>query len=240
MDDQGSAERVADEAELAVRIAGADAAQARAAEADFYRRMAPRVRLYGLKHLRDEHAAADLVQQVMMTTIEKLRVGALRDTRQVVSFVFGTCRMVVLDLRRGRLHRNPLRGRGDALPPGDLVQLVARVAAGDTLAGLVASLEPQLSQYRNLRALLARYRRVAGDATLGRLPPGAPVHPGDPYAALARLERWLAAYGDLAPDSAAGTDSGLYRGRSWRRCSGSRRATRSPPTGCWARPPWRR
>jgi len=108
MDDQGSAERVADEAELAVRIAGADAAQARAAEADFYRRMAPRVRLYGLKHLRDEHAAADLVQQVMMTTIEKLRVGALRDTRQVVSFVFGTCRMVVLDLRRGRLRRERL------------------------------------------------------------------------------------------------------------------------------------
>jgi murein L,D-transpeptidase YcbB/YkuD/nucleotide-binding universal stress UspA family protein len=116
------------------------------------------------------------------------------------------------DLRRGRLHRNPLRGRSDAPPPEDLVQLVARVAAGDTLAGLVASLEPQLSQYRNLRALLARYRRIAEDATLGRLPPGAPVHPGDPYAALARLERWLAAYGDLAPDSAAGADSRLYRG----------------------------
>ena len=96
------------EAELAARIAGADPAQAREAEAAFYRRMAPRVRLYGLRHLRDEHAAADLVQQVMMMTIEKLRAGALRDTRQVVSFVFGTCRMVVLDLRRGRLRRERL------------------------------------------------------------------------------------------------------------------------------------
>jgi len=47
---------------LARRIAEAGAAPDAAAEAALYRRLAPRVRLYGLRHLRDPHAAADLVQ----------------------------------------------------------------------------------------------------------------------------------------------------------------------------------
>ena len=33
-----------------------------AAESELYRRFAPRVRLYGLRHLRDEESARDLVQ----------------------------------------------------------------------------------------------------------------------------------------------------------------------------------
>ena len=35
------------------------------AEAELYRLLAPRVRRYGLRHLRDPHAAADLMQHVM-------------------------------------------------------------------------------------------------------------------------------------------------------------------------------
>ena len=42
----------------------------REAEAELYRRMAPRIRLYGLRHLRNEHGADDLVQQVLLTTLE--------------------------------------------------------------------------------------------------------------------------------------------------------------------------
>ena len=61
-----------------------------AAETEFYRRLAPRVRLYGLKHLRDAQAASDLVQQVLMLTLERLRAGELRDPERLVSFVFGT------------------------------------------------------------------------------------------------------------------------------------------------------
>ena len=63
--------------------------------------MAPRVRLYGLRHLRDEHAADDLTQQVLITTLEALRAGRLRDPEKLASFVLGTCRMTVLDIRRG-------------------------------------------------------------------------------------------------------------------------------------------
>jgi RNA polymerase sigma-70 factor (ECF subfamily) len=66
------------------------------------------VRLYGLRHLRDRHAAADLVQQVLMMTLERLRAGKLRDPERLASFVLGTCRMVVMDQRRGAARRGAL------------------------------------------------------------------------------------------------------------------------------------
>ncbi len=71
------------------------------AESELFRRMAPRVRLYGLRHLRDGHAADDLTQQVLITTLEALRAGRLREPEKLASFVLGTCRMTVLDIRRG-------------------------------------------------------------------------------------------------------------------------------------------
>ena len=58
------------DADLAPRIAGGD----REAEAEMCRRMAPRIRLYGLRHLRSAPAADDLVQQVLLTVLEALRV----------------------------------------------------------------------------------------------------------------------------------------------------------------------
>jgi len=75
------------------------------AEGELFRRMAPRIRLYGLRHLRDSHAADDLTQQVVITTLEALRSGRLREPEKLVSFVLGTCRMTVLDLRRGTERR---------------------------------------------------------------------------------------------------------------------------------------
>src|SRR5580693_47932 len=78
------------------------------AEAELFRRMAPRIRLYGLRHLRDPHAADDLVQQVLMTTLEALRAGRLREPEKLASFVLGTCRMTVLDLRRNAQRKERL------------------------------------------------------------------------------------------------------------------------------------
>jgi RNA polymerase sigma-70 factor (ECF subfamily) len=93
----------------------------REAEAALCRLLAPRVRRYGLRHLRDAEAAADLMQHVMLMTLEKLRAGALRDPEQVVSFVFGTCRLVVLDMRRGNLRRERLlEAYGEDLPYADI------------------------------------------------------------------------------------------------------------------------
>jgi RNA polymerase sigma-70 factor (ECF subfamily) len=97
-----------EDAELAKAIAGSAPAIAAAAEGEFCRRFAPRVRLYGLRHLRDRHAAADLVQQVLMMTLERLRAGKLREPERLASFVLGTCRMVVMDQRRGAARREGL------------------------------------------------------------------------------------------------------------------------------------
>lgn len=80
----------------------------REAEAELFRRMAPRVRLYGLRHLRDEQAAADLTQEVLIITLEALRAGRLRDPEKLVSFVLGTCRLTVLDQRRGTQRKERL------------------------------------------------------------------------------------------------------------------------------------
>lgn len=78
------------------------------AEAELFRRMAPRIRMYGLRHLRDQHAADDLVQQVMITVLEALRAGNLREPEKLTSFVLGTCRMTVLDLRRNQQRKERL------------------------------------------------------------------------------------------------------------------------------------
>lgn len=109
------------EALAARRIAEALPGDGHAAEAELYRMLAPRVRRYGLRHLRDPHAAADLVQHVLTLTIEQLRDGRLRDPERVVSFVLGTCRMTVMDQRRTELRREDLLQRyADAVPLADV------------------------------------------------------------------------------------------------------------------------
>jgi RNA polymerase sigma-70 factor (ECF subfamily) len=107
-----------DDAALARRVGQAAPATDREAEAELCRRLGPRVRLYGLRHLGNEAAAADLMQQVMLTMIERLRAGGLREPERLASFVLGICRMVVLDLRRGQARRDRLLATyGEALSP---------------------------------------------------------------------------------------------------------------------------
>ncbi|HSJ99424.1 MAG TPA: sigma-70 family RNA polymerase sigma factor, partial [Myxococcota bacterium] len=74
------------EAALARRIAAAAPAIDAEAEAGLYRMLAPRVRLYGRRHLRDDAAADDLAQQVLLMAIEKLRAGELREPERIASF----------------------------------------------------------------------------------------------------------------------------------------------------------
>ena len=100
-----------DDGALARRVALAGARPDAAAEAELCRRLGPRVRLYGLRHLRDRHAAADLVQQVLLLTLESLRAGKVREPDRIASFVLGACRMTVLEMRRG--------GGGGGALPGD-------------------------------------------------------------------------------------------------------------------------
>lgn len=97
--------RTLDDAALARAVA---AGAGREAEAEVYRRLFPRARLYGLAHLRDPHAAQDLAQQVLLMTLEALRAGRVQDPDKLASFVLGTCRMVVLEQRRGARRREAL------------------------------------------------------------------------------------------------------------------------------------
>ncbi len=109
MDEAGGGRAMSD-GDLArlVSAAGKGAAQA---EAELYRRLAPRVRLYGLRHLRDAASADDLVQEVLLLTLERLRAGRVREPDRLASFVLGACRLVVRNLRRGGRRRASLLDR---------------------------------------------------------------------------------------------------------------------------------
>jgi len=98
---------VPDDSELARRIVAAGTHHDATAEAELCRRFAPRIRLYGLRHLRSDAAAADLVQDVLLMTLQKLRAGAVRELDKLASFILGTCRQTVIDGRRsgGRRER---------------------------------------------------------------------------------------------------------------------------------------
>lgn len=128
-----------DDGALARRVAQAGAVPDSAAEAELCRRLGPRIRLYGLRHLRDRHAAADLVQQVLLMTLERLRAGKLREPERIVSFVLGTCRMTVLEIRRGTRRREVLLETwSDAAEAVDAPEPLALDA--DRLAGCLEAL----------------------------------------------------------------------------------------------------
>ena len=106
---------------LALRIAGAGAARDIEAETALYRHLAPRVRRYGLRHLRDASAADDLMQQVMLLALDQLRTGRVREPERVVSFIFGSCRTLVLAMRRKESRREALLERhGESLASAEI------------------------------------------------------------------------------------------------------------------------
>jgi RNA polymerase sigma-70 factor (ECF subfamily) len=90
-----------DEVTLARRVIDAAPGRDLRAEEELYRRLAPRARLYGLKHLRDPQSAADLAQDVMLMTLDRLQRGEVREPERITSFVLGTCRQLVIDRKRG-------------------------------------------------------------------------------------------------------------------------------------------
>jgi RNA polymerase sigma-70 factor (ECF subfamily) len=92
----------ASDAELAQRIAAGT--RVREAEAELCRRFAPRIRLYGLRHLRNTERALDLVQSVLLAVIEALRASRVDDPERLERFIFGTCRHMAL-----RVHQSDAR-----------------------------------------------------------------------------------------------------------------------------------
>lgn len=82
-----------------------------AEEAALHASFAARILAFGRCHLRDIHAARDLVQQVLLIVLESLRAGSLREPEKLASFVLGTCRNVVHDWKRTGQRRQDLLGQ---------------------------------------------------------------------------------------------------------------------------------
>jgi RNA polymerase sigma-70 factor (ECF subfamily) len=125
-------EAVSDEV-LARRIAGGPAGSTDGEETELYRRFAPRVRLYGRRHLQNDAAVDDLAQDVLLLTIERLRAGEVRRPEEIGSFILGTSRMMAHAERRVVRRREALAARfmGTAVepPPSSAALDAPRVAA---------------------------------------------------------------------------------------------------------------
>ena len=120
----------AEDAVLARRIVAGD----RDAESALCRALLPRVRAWGLKHMRDEAAARDLAQHVVLAVLEALRAGRVTEIDRLGAFVIGTCKNTLLAQRRGERRRATLLEQfGPALPALPSRRLGARPAAARAL-----------------------------------------------------------------------------------------------------------
>lgn len=132
-DTQTSLAAISDET-LARRIAAGPSGSTAAEEAELYRRFAPRVRLYGRRHLQRGDTADDLVQDVLLLTIERLRAGEVRRPEEIGSFILGTSRMMAHSERRLARRRDALAARFmetavATAPPSSAALDAPRVAA---------------------------------------------------------------------------------------------------------------
>lgn len=129
----------ATDADLAREIAGSASGMARDAEAELCRRFGPRIRMFARRWLRDEHAAADVVQRVLLLTIERLRAGAVREPERIASYVLGVSRMTLRDgTKRQRIGERVLAEYARELPDVELPRTEAldRRRLADCLAAL--------------------------------------------------------------------------------------------------------
>ena len=157
---QGSADTplaAATDGEVARAIAAAPG-MAPAEESELYRRFARRVQLFGRKHLRDEAAADDLAQQVLLLTIERLRAGEVRNPDEIGSFILSTTRMTAESIRRKTRRRETLTAQFH------VQQLYAAPAAECADIGAVERCLHQLAE-RDRRVLVLTFyaERTSGE-----------------------------------------------------------------------------
>jgi RNA polymerase sigma-70 factor (ECF subfamily) len=171
----------ASDGEIARAIAATPPGTAEAEESELYRRFAYRVRLYGRKHLRDDAAADDLAQQVLLVTIEKLRAGEVRNPDEIGSFILGTSRMQAGSVARKVRRRERLTARfhvpelsvdpSDAAPDIEAMErCLGRLAERDRrvliLSFYAEKTSPEIAAELRVTATVVR---VARHRALGRL-----------------------------------------------------------------------
>lgn len=94
-----------DDGSLARRISAGPAPDA---ERELVVRFGRRIRLYGLRHLRSEERAGELVQEVLAIVLDALRRRGVEELAHIDRFILGTCRNVVSGWRRGERRRADL------------------------------------------------------------------------------------------------------------------------------------
>ena len=97
-------------ADLVRRIEDGD----RDAEAEFIERYRRGVAVIVARASRDQTPVEDLCQDVLITALQKIRAGALRDSERLSGFVAGLARMVVIEHFRKEHSRSAIDAR---LPP---------------------------------------------------------------------------------------------------------------------------
>ena len=135
------------DAELLERVAGGGL-RGREAESLLCARFAPRVRLYGLKHLRNRVEAEDLMQQVLIRLLEAARAGSIQERDKVDRFVLGTCRLTAQRMKvRGKREEPSASERLDAVvepfEPVEVAALLRCLGALEQRAGRVVSMSFQ-------------------------------------------------------------------------------------------------
>jgi RNA polymerase sigma-70 factor, ECF subfamily len=118
------------------------------AEAELCRRLIPRLRLYGLRHLRTDAAVADLVQEVLLVALEAARQGRIDQPDHIGRYALVTCRHVIWRDRR--------KDRRDA--PFDISSIVELALANEVDAPTLASEAARLGAC--MEALPARAGKV--------------------------------------------------------------------------------
>lgn len=101
------ADDTAEDEALARRVVTGDPA----AEQELCRRLLPRVRAWGLKHLRSDAAARDLSQHVLLAVLEALRDGRVEQLERLGPFVLGVCKNTISAWNRGERRRAALLER---------------------------------------------------------------------------------------------------------------------------------
>ncbi len=99
-----------DLAGLGRRIA---AARDRDAEEALARALLPRIRVFGIRYLRNEAEAEDFAQDAILVVLAALRAGRVNDVGQIPAFALATCRNLIQDRSRTAKRRSELLDRHD-------------------------------------------------------------------------------------------------------------------------------
>jgi RNA polymerase sigma-70 factor, ECF subfamily len=108
-------------------------------ERSICQRYSNRIRSYGLCHLRDGAAAEDLVQQVLLVVLQALRAGRVKAVDNLDTYVFGTCRNMVMDMRRGNARQRRIADAAATALPDSYVlpwALAESVTSDETSAAV--------------------------------------------------------------------------------------------------------